>query len=220
MITSSVLRRRAGVVGALSLFAAASLPSRAAFVYFKPAAPIAIAASAVGVPPNSGGYYLNVTTGAFGLVGTVDNPTFGWYTTYSGNVPMLKFGVPTGTGSTNGWQGASLNSPLNLAVGTEIGASSAFYNGTGLNAAFHQSGTEIAGYKFLNPDTGVENYGWIEITTVSGGGYPAAIVDWGYEDSGASAFAGVVPAVPEPEAASLLGAGPALVALRRRVRRA
>ncbi|MGD8451794.1 MAG: PEP-CTERM sorting domain-containing protein [Phycisphaerae bacterium] len=177
----------------------------AAFIHFDPATPIAI-------PPSTDtGYYMNVTNGDFGPMGTVENPSIGWYTTMSGVLPMLHFGVPTGSGS--GYQGALLNSPLNLAPGTYIGPDSAFYNGTGLGAAFHQTGTEIAGFRFINHDTNVYNYGWIRVTTTSGGGYPAAILDWGYDDTGAPVFAGLV---PEPGTAASFVLVGALCLMRRR----
>lgn len=206
---SSPASRRA-LVSCLAFLAAPVLlaaPAHAAFVYFSPATPIAIPAD------GTTGYYMDVTTGNFGPVGTIANPSVGWYTTFSGPLPMLHFGVPSGTGS--GYQGASLNSPLNLAPGTIIGPSSSFYNGTGLNAAFHQSGTEIAGFKFVNPTTGITNYGWMEVMTTSGGGYPAAVVDWGYDDAGASVQAGIN-SIPEPASLTSTLALSALPLLRRR----
>lgn len=180
---------RAGCTLSVWAAFAVAATANAEFKYFLPSTPIAIPAS------TTVGYYLNVTTGQFDEVGNVENPSIGWYGTFSGGLAMLHFGVPSGT--TSGYEGARLNSPLNLAVGTYIGPTSSYFNGTGLGAAFHQDGTEIAGFKFTNPDTGVTNYGWIRVMTTSGGGYPAAIVDWGYDDSGAEVYAGLGQCPPD-----------------------
>lgn len=208
MVTNSGIYRR-GLLGGVAavLIASTSTPARAAFNYFAPATPLTIPVSAT----PTDGYYLDVTTGDFGHVGTIAHPNVGWYTTYSGVTPVLHFGVPTGSGS--GYQGASLNSPLNLEPGTYIGPNSSFYNGTGLGAAFHQNGTEIAGFKIINPISGLTNYGWMEVMTTSGGGYPAAIIDWGYDDTGAPVFAGLA---PEPTAFATVGLASALSLARRR----
>lgn len=148
------------------------------------------------------GFYLNVGTGEYTTDGTVPA---GWdiyiykFATANGN---LHFGAPS-DGSA-GFEGASLNSPLNLDPGTYIGPNSSFYGGNGLTAAFHQDGTELAGFKFFNEATGLTNYGWIELTTTAASGYPATVNRYAYDDAGNAVYAGVV---PEPGSLTALAVG-------------
>ncbi|MBE7157555.1 MAG: PEP-CTERM sorting domain-containing protein [Rhodospirillales bacterium] len=148
------------------------------------------------------GFYLNVATGQYTTDGTVPD---GWdiyiYKTGTGN-GNLHFGAANDGSS--GYEGASLNSPLNLDPGTYIGPNSSFYSGTGLTAAFHQDGTELAGFKFFNEATGQTDYGWIELTTTAASGYPATANRWAYDDAGNAVFAGVV---PEPSTWAMLSLG-------------
>lgn len=169
--------------------------AQAALVYVDPP-DISLPAS------TNAGFYLNVATGEYTVDGTVPS---GWdiyiykFATGNGN---LHFGAPSdGSG---GFEGALLNSPLNLDPGTYIGPNSSFYGGTGLTAAFHQDGTELAGFRFLNEATGQTDYGWIELTTTAPSGYPATVNRYAYDDAGNAVFAGVV---PEPGSLTALAVG-------------
>jgi hypothetical protein len=75
--------------------------------------------------------------------------------------------------------------------------------------------TAFMGVEFLNA---LNNplFGWIRITGGPTQGFPATIVDWAYDDSGAGILTGVI---PEPSSLALgcLAAGAAgLVAWRKR----
>ncbi len=75
--------------------------------------------------------------------------------------------------------------------------------------------TAFMGVEFKD-DSNRDLFGWIRITGGATGAFPATIVDWAYDDSGAGIQTGVV---PEPSAAALgcLAAGAAgLAAWRRR----
>ncbi|MBE7159551.1 MAG: PEP-CTERM sorting domain-containing protein [Rhodospirillales bacterium] len=169
--------------------------ARAAVVYTDPP-DISLPAS------TNAGFYLNVGTGEYTTDGTVPD---GWdiYIYKTGNgLGNLHFGAPSdGSG---GFEGALLNSPINLDPGTYIGPNSSFYGGNGLTAAFHQDGTELAGFKFLNEATGQTDYGWIELTTTAASGYPATVNRWAYDDAGNAVYAGVVPE-PSSWVSMLLG---------------
>jgi hypothetical protein len=194
----------AAAVAACSV-AMTATASRADFIYFDPATPIPI--------PETGtnGWYFDVTTGDYATgANSLPGAEFEIYDTVSGGLATLKFNSLL----TAGYEGASLNDPLNIAYGTDIGPSSSFYHGAGLEAAFHQTGTETAGFEFLNTSTNVEDYGWMQVSTTVGGGFPAAMVDWGYDDGGADAYADETPEPASIATVSLFGLG--LCAKRRR----
>jgi hypothetical protein len=50
--------------------------------------------------------------------------------------------------------------------------------------------------------TNATNFGWVHLNTTGTTGFPATIVDYAYEDSGASIMAGQM---PEPSTFALLG---------------
>jgi hypothetical protein len=81
----------------------------------------------------------------------------------------------------------------------------------------YTSTTAFMGVEFLN-DSSKPLFGWIRITGGPTAGFPATIVDWAYEDSGAGILTGAG-IIPEPSSLALgcLAAGAAgLVAWRRR----
>ena len=43
-----------------------------------------------------------------------------------------------------------------------------------------------AGVAFQNENTGVLNYGYIHMTTTSPEGFPAQVLEWAYDSSGAA----------------------------------
>jgi hypothetical protein len=61
------------------------------------------------------------------------------------------------------------------------------------------------GVRFINSATSAINYGWVHLTTTGATGFPATIVDYGYENTGASILAGQIAPVPEPSTYALLG---------------
>ena len=64
--------------------------------------------------------------------------------------------------------------------------------------------------EFTNDTTGSTNYGWVELATASTTGFfPATIVGYGYENTGAPITVGQVASapVPEPTTTAALGLG-------------
>ena len=171
----------------------------------------------ISVPDDANGVYLDVTTGQYDSDFTqVPNYDIHLYLNAAiGAGASLRFSANTG----GGYVGAVFNNPLNLDPGYEIGPTLAngygYYSGNNsLTAAFHQDGTEILGFEFLDPNTGNTDYGWATVTTSVPNGFPAVIDSYLYDDSGAPVFAGVV---PEPSSwASLLTGVAALGWLARR----
>ncbi len=79
---------------------------------------------------------------------------------------------------------------LVLAPGDTIGPFSTFIqDGWGQSTAFLNYWRGMNGYlgfKFMNEDTGEVNYGYMHMLTTSGNGFPAMIMDYAYDKSGAA----------------------------------
>jgi len=97
-------------------------------------------------------------------------------------------------------------------------SSSGFFTTNAGNAAFSGSSKYLP-FRFTNPGTSQENFGWIELTNATTGFttgepkslYSVTLGEWAYDDSGAQILAGQVVPVPEPATATL-AIGGALVA--------
>jgi hypothetical protein len=103
-----------------------------------------------------------------------------------------------------------------LAAGVTIDASSPLGTFNAMTPSF-TSTTAFMGVEFLGPSNN-QLFGWIRVSGGSTLGFPATIVDWAYEDSGAGILTGAG-IVPEPSSLALgcLAAGAAgLVAWRKR----
>jgi hypothetical protein len=93
--------------------------------------------------------------------------TFFWPSSHSGNC------VSDGT------------SCLVLSSGATVGSSSTF--GTSNSANFLAGNTTgFLGFSFVNANTSVVNYGYAKFTTTAGSGYPATLVEYWYDNTGAS----------------------------------
>jgi hypothetical protein len=144
------------------------------------------------------GLYINFVTGATG--------------TSSGDVPGANFNPYNGgTGLQFFWNGAqngglSLDSTTyaTLAAGTPISSANTFLNTTSSTAtALWRAGSNLyLGVRLTNSMTNATNFGWVHLNTTGTTGFPATIVDYAYEDSGASIMAGQM---PEPSTFALLG---------------
>lgn len=118
--------------------------------------------------------------------------------------------------------GDSFSAIQNLAVGTLIGAGSTFASGTGGSGDI---GSEHVGFGANQFQPGVEGIIGFKLITMSGPFYGwmrvaltfndpgAEIIDWAYDDTGATILAGVI---PEPSRVMLLMMGLTTVMLRRR----
>jgi len=145
------------------------------------------------IPQTSDGVYLNYVTGVTGISGgTVTgfdiNP---WYSTTTAG---LNFYMGTDVDSNNG---AVFGTTYQvLAAGTLIGAGSTFsgVTATAANMADWRAGvTGYLGVRFTNESTSAVNYGWLNITTTAGNGFPATINSFCFDNTGADITAGTTP---------------------------
>lgn len=179
---------------ALTATTATLSKARAAIVYSGPLSLV--------VPQNSGGIYLNLVTRA------TSTSTFGGYDINflaSSSSNALTFFRPPTTALVST---VSTSAPASaLPFGTSIGPTSTFTtSGAGTN--FQVAGTEYLGIKFTNePASFSINYGWIQLTTGSTTGFPATIIGYAFDNTGAALTAGQTAAVPEPATTVVLGLG-------------
>ena len=91
---------------------------------------------------------------------------------------------------------ASGSTALALLGGETIGSTSLYQSGQVLGTPFHSSGVRFNGLRFLNEATGQINYGWAQLASTGGGtaaGFPASLLGYAYDNTGASLTAGQVP---------------------------
>jgi hypothetical protein len=183
------------------------------------------------VPQNDiEGLYVNMVTGATG--GTAAATT-GYdlnfyqnvYDVYGLGVLVYTYVGAFNTATGGAYATAADGSVDKLATGATINGALTYdssallvtavnYYGTnyGPYGAWATGGTGYVGVQFLNEATGANNFGWVQLninpTTLA-----TTIVDWAYENTGASLQAGIV---PEPTGVSLLAAGAVGMAAWRR----
>ena len=144
------------------------------------------------------GLYINFVTGATGTSSSaVPGANFNPYNGGSG----LQF---FWNGGMNGGLSLDATTYATLAFGTPISSANTYLNTTSATAtAAWQAGSSLyLGVRLTNSMTSAVNYGWVHLNTTGTTGFPATIVDYAYEDSGASITAGQV---PEPTTFALLG---------------
>ena len=175
----------------MKLFAAAA----AAFLMTTSAqAAVVTFNTSIAVPNTIDGVYINFVTGATGFSDA--NPPAGW--------DLNVFSAATNSKLAFFWQvpnGGVANSALiyqDLAPGAVVSSSSIFTSGGhDFNGqAFLGAGDHVLGFRFANEGAGAFNYGYLNITSGGGTGFPATITGWSYEDTGAAIT--VASAVPEP----------------------
>lgn len=167
------------------------------------------------VPFNLDGVYMNLVTGAAtspsSNVGYDINP---YFTGTTGATPGFRFYMP---GTSGMIATGSIATPL--ALGTVIGASSTFGNGSSIyNANSASTDVHYFGFRFRNEDTASTNYGYIAIQQMVNPPVAGSvrILGYAYENTGASL---AVTAVPEPSSVALMLGGLAAIAgLRRRMK--
>ncbi len=162
----------------------------------------------VAVPQTSAGIYFNFLTGATSLTST-------GFAAYDFN-PYLGTGLSfffSGTATTGnaGLQNASGVYQV-LAPGALISAAGTYGTAGGAAPMANYRAGETGGYlgvHFLNETTGAVNYGWVQLTTSAGTsptqGFPATVLGYAFDDTGAGILAGQIAAVPEPATVTLLG---------------
>ena len=187
--------------GAAVAITSAAVSSPAAIVYVDP--------TDISIPDTIDGIYINLVTGATsttGLTGYDINP-------YDNGAGLTFYGAasPSGVLAT-GVAGTSAVAQK-LTAGTTISATPTvgFYNQfQTVGTAFQTPGLGYLGLRFLNESTGVVNYGWVEVSSGTGGafpGFPASITRWAFENTGLSINAGQTTAVPEPGTTAALAMG-------------
>lgn len=157
------------------------------------------------VPNNIDGIYINFVTKA---TGTSASAVPGWdFDPYSGSGGLL-FYWGGDTGSISGGVASSTDGPyLVLGPGSVISAASIFSqaaNGANSETAAFQAGVNgYLGVRFLNEATGATDYGYVHFQTTGTTGFPATILDYSYENTGAAITIG---AVPEPTTTAAMAA--------------
>ncbi|MFL6711294.1 MAG: PEP-CTERM sorting domain-containing protein [Massilia sp.] len=167
------------------------------------------------IPNTFDGTYLNVVNGDNGK-----NPANvpGWDLNFYNDDTGLAFFSNTGSGIVAKGTQASA-----LAAGTLISSASNFRGGVAAGDAFQVDATEYLGFSFKNESTGKTNYGWALLSTTfknnNNAGFPAAILGYAFDDSGAGIRVAATSVVPEPGSFALFGLGAlAMGAIARRRR--
>lgn len=151
--------------------------------------------TAIAVPRNGDGVYINWTTGATGTSGTaVPGFDVNFYGSGLLNVFWGADGDPNNAGVAS--SAAATGTISNVAAGTAIGPTSIFNGGSGVAfMAVWQAGVAdgILGFSFTNDTTNAINFGWARMSTTATSGHPASISRWCIENTGAAIVAGTTP---------------------------
>jgi hypothetical protein len=154
------------------------------------------------IPNNFDGIYLNFVTGATGSTGA-SVPGANW-NAYNNGVGLSFYWM-----GASGAGGVSLTGTTyaTLAANDLISAGSTYiaFTTTASMPLWRSGADAYLGVRFINSATSAINYGWVHLTTAGATGFPATIVDYAYENTGASILAGQVAPVPEPSTYALLG---------------
>jgi hypothetical protein len=133
----------------------------------------------IAVPSTSAGVYINWATGVTGASqGAVPGWDFNPYHTGTG-LGFYWNAVPSG-GLSDG------TTYTNLAPGAIIGPAGNYLRAILGTANFKTGGSPILGFRFQNEGTGAVNYGYALMTTTATDGFPATIVRYFYDDTGAA----------------------------------
>jgi hypothetical protein len=153
----------------------------------------------IAVPDTLSGVYLDLVTGASSASGAT-TPGYDFSAYENGPIWFYPDGTDDGVVGKTSTETASAE-----AFGAPISSASKFLTAYGYAATpFDVTGTEYAGIEFQNDNTGAVNYGWVELQTTATTGFPATIVGYAYDNSGAPIAAG---AVPEPGTTAALALG-------------
>ncbi len=165
-------RRGAATIALASILGVASSASMAAIVDS--------GTVNLSVPATIDGLYLNFVTGAFASL----PPPAGWdFNPFQSAGPVLKFFTTAGAGQIVG--SGTLASVL--APGATIGPASTFAAAGVVTATgFLVTATQYVGVRFTNEVTTAINYGYVQLQTTAGSGFPATIVRYVYENTGAA----------------------------------
>jgi hypothetical protein len=143
-------------------------------------------ATNISVPANIDGVYINLVTGATGASGAA---VAGWdMDPYQGGGVLRVFWPGTPADSSGASSSSATGPYLVLAPGATVSATSIFSAVTAAGTAgtaFIGAGDNYIGFRFFNEATSAINYGYARVQTGATGGFPATIVCWRYENTGA-----------------------------------
>ena len=117
---------------------------------------------------------------------------------------MLQFfWATTPAGDYGGVAATSTGPYLGLSPGTVVGPASTFsIAASTAGSPYVTTGTNILGFRFFNEATSAVDYGYLSFSTTAPSGFPATVLSWSYDDTGAP-----ITVVPEPATAALLSIG-------------
>ncbi|MGA9335282.1 MAG: hypothetical protein WBV39_13470 [Rudaea sp.] len=154
----------------------------------------------IAIPQTTAGVYLNFVTNAQGTSGAA---VTGWdFNPYNSN-SGTNLGIytnPTTQGGIRGGGVASAAQPSQyqvLTAGTLVDGTSIFSSAIQATVPNFTAGVTdgYLGFRFVNEATSAINYGWIELTTTGPiSGFPATIVRYVYDNTGA----GITVGAPTP----------------------
>lgn len=173
----------AAAVFAASMLAVASSTAMAAIVCNTTTVPIA-------VPQDGTGIYLNLITGANG-----SSPPAGWdFNPYDRGLPGISFWFANDANKGALWDGTNISV---LASGATIGPASLFTASVADPAAdLWRAGStgQYLGLRVFNEGTATMNFGWVQLNTgAAGGGFPATINSFCFQNDGTAITAGTTP---------------------------
>jgi len=141
----------------------------------------------IAVPASLDGVYINLVTGTTGITG---GATPGWdLNPYQQSVALTFFWPGTPAGSSGAAAPAATGAYLALAPGATVSSGSLFSLSTVAGTAgtpFVSAGDNYLGFRFFNEATSAVNYGYARIQTGASSGFPATIVCYRYENTGAA----------------------------------
>ena len=180
----------------VALAAPALAPSaKAAIVY---SGPLTLA-----IPNSIDGLYINFVTGVTGSSGTAV-PGYD-FNPYNNGAGLTFYGASSPSGILASRTPGTNAVAQRLTLCAPISSASSFYNPFQTQGTlFQNTGTAYVGLRFQNEATLTVDYGWALISTTAASGFPATILGYAYENTGAGIAAG---AVPEPTTTATLGFG-------------
>lgn len=146
------------------------------------------------VPNTFDGFYVNFITGASGTTGG-SVPNWDW-NPYNSGTALSFFWNQTPADSRGGVTTDAATYAI-MTAGQSVGPSSSFLLATAATATapWRTTGTTggYLGIRLYNETTSTVNYGWAQLNVASGTGFPATLVRYCYENTGAAITVGTTP---------------------------